>query len=348
MRRAIQNVVDYTIATIDRSSPKLREFAQLPHDRSLNLFAPRPEEVIQQLGADGLFYRHGETQLYICYQQGQPVGRVVAWVDHDFPDQDVGHFGFFDACPDKTCAEKLMQASEEWLRGKGKTRIEGPINLNILAGYRCQTDGFDTWAFPKEPRNPDYYPDLFAYLGYHEVALWQSWDISPWALLGLRGIDWLRRSRRRATRARGYRVEVLRADCLEEEIGKIHYLVHEIFTDNYGFSPIDLVEHTQMQGESVDGAIKIEGAFLYHSTVRAPVGFSYGFFVDQTAVFHSFGVTNAHRGSGGADLLFHQALETVRAEGVTRAIGALVKEGKSKYESVGRARRAYAIFGKNL
>ncbi len=310
--------------------------------------APNAEDVIQQVGPNSLFYRHGETRLYVCYQKDQPVGRVVAWVDHHFPDQEVGHFGFFESCPDKSCAEQLMQACEEWLRGKGKTRIEGPIDLNILGGYRCQTDGFDTLAFPIEPRNPDYYPDLFAHLGYREVALWQSWDISPFALLGLRGIDWLQRSKRRATRDRGYHVEVLRADRLAEEIGKIHYLVHEIFADNYGFSPIDLAEHTQMQGETVEGEISVRGAFLYHSTKREPVGFSYGFFVERTAVFHSFGVTHEHRGSGGADLLFHQALETVRAEGVTRAIGALVKEGKSKYASVGRPRRAYAIFGKEL
>ncbi len=340
--------MDYTVATIDRSSPEFHEFARLPHVRSLNSLAPCPEKVILQLGADSLFYRHGETRLFVCHQEGQPVGRIVASVDHDFPHQEVGHFGYFEACPEKSCTEKLMQASEEWLREKGKKRIEGPINLNILAGYRLQTTGFDTQAFPGEPRNPKYYPNLLGSLGYREVALWHSWDISPWALLGLRAFDWLQRSRRRATRARGYRIEALRTGCLEEEIRKIHYLVHEIFTDNYGFSPIDLAEHTQMQSGMMDGSTKVAGAFLYHSTKREPVGFSYGFFMDQTAIFHTFGVTNAHRGTGGADLLFHQALQDVRGEGVSRAIGALVKEGKSKYERVGRPRRAYAIVGKDL
>jgi GNAT superfamily N-acetyltransferase len=272
----------------------------------------------------------------------------VASVDHDFPDQEVGHFAYFEICPEEACAEKLMQASEEWLREKGKKRIEGPINLNMLAGYRLQTKGFDTQAFPGEPRNPEYYPSLLGALGYREVALWQSWDMSPWALLGLRAFDRLQHSRRRAARARGYRVEVLRTDCLEEEIRKIHYLVHEIFADNYGFSPVDLAEHNQMQSGMMDESKTIKGAFLYHSTKREPVGFSYGFVADQTAIFHTFGVTNAHRGTGGADLLFHQGLQDVRDEGVSRAIGALVREGKSKYERVARPRRAYAIYGKDL
>lgn len=340
--------MDYTVATIDRSSSELHEFARLPHIRSLNSLAPRPEEVTRQLGADSLFYRHGETQLFICYQEGQPVGRVVASVDHDFPHQEVGHFGYFEACPEKACAENLIHASEEWLREKGKKRIEGPLNVNILAGYRFQTAGFDTQAFHGEPRNPKYYPDLLVSLGYRELALWHSWDISPWALLGLRTFDRLQRSRRRTTRARGYRVEALRTDRLEVEIRKIHDLVHEIFADSYGFSPIDLAEYTQTQREVMDGSTKVEGAFLYHSTKREPVGFSYGFFMDQIAVFHTFGVTNAHRGTGGADLLFHYGLQVVRGEGISRAIGALVKEGKSKYEHVGRPRRAYAIYGKDL
>ena len=241
-----------------------------------------------------------------------------------------------------------MRACEEWLKEKGKKRIAGPINLNILAGYRVQTAGFDTQAFPGEPRNPRYYPNLLGALGYREAALWQSWDISPLALLGLRAFDWLQRSRRRATMACGYRLEVLRTDCLEEETHKIHYLVHEIFSDNYGFSPIDLAEHIQMQGGAMDGSAKVAGAFLYHPTQREPVGFSYGFYIHQTAIFHTFGVTKAHRGSGGANLLFHQGLQEIRSQGVSRAIGALAKAGKSKYEHVGRPRRAYAIVGRDL
>ncbi len=98
----------------------------------------------------------------------------------------------------------------------------------------------------------------------------------------------------------------------------------------------------------MDGSAKVAGAFLYPSGQRQPVGFSYGFYMDQTAIFHTFGVTKAHRGTGGADLLFSQGLQEIRSQGVSRAIGALAKAGKSKYEHVGRPRRAYNIVGKDL
>jgi GNAT superfamily N-acetyltransferase len=346
--RSTDGIGEYTIACIDPSSPEFHDFAQLPHVRSLNPLAPSAADVMRQLGADSLFYRHGEARLFGCYRNGQLVGRVVASVDHDFPDQEVGHFGYFEAGPDKACTEKLMQAAEEWLREEGRTRIEGPINLNMLAGYRFQTKGFDTQAFPGEPRNPKYYPELLSSLGYREVALWQSWDISPLALLGLRAFDWLQRAKRRAATSGGYRIEPLRTDRLDEEIRKIHYLVHEIFNDNYGFSPIDLAEHIQMQGAAMDGSAKVAGGFLYHSAKREPVGFSYGFYMGQTGIFHTFGVMKVHRGTGGADLLFHQGLQEIRSQGVSRAIGALAKAGKSKYERVGKPRRAYAVVGRDL
>ena len=346
--QSADNATKYTIATIDRSTAEFHDFAELPHFRSMNSLAPTAANVIQQLGTDSLFYRHGETRLFGCYLNGQLVGRVVASVDHQFPDQDVGHFGYFEVCRDKVCADRLMQACEQWLKEKGKKRIEGPINLNILAGYRFQTAGFDAQAFPGEPRNPAHYPSLFDSLGYRKVALWNSWDISARALLALRTIDCLKLLKRISTRSRGYRVEALRTDCLEEETRKIHNLVHEIFTDNYGFSAIDLAEHLQMQGAAMDGTTKVSGAFLYHVASRNPVGFSYGFYIGQTVIFHTFGVTHSHRGTGGADLLFHAGLKDVQGEGVSTAIGALVKEGRSKFERIGGPAREYAIYGRDL
>ena len=342
------SIAEYTIASIDPSSPELHDFANFPQENSLNTLASSAADVIRHLGPDSLFYRHGETRLFACYKNKQMIGRVVASVDQNFPDPDVGHFGYFEVCPDKTCARMLMHASEAWLREKGKKRIEGPIDLNMLTGYRFQIAGFDSRAFPGEPRNPKYYPDLIGACGYREVARWQSWDISPLALRFLRAVNWMQRPKRRATRARGYRVEALRADCLEEETRKIHCLVHEIFAGNYGFSAVDLAEHIEMQGGSMDGSAKVAGAFLYHSTQPKPVGFSYGFYMGRTAIFHTFGVTKEHRGTGGADLLFSAALKEIRSQGVSRAIGALAKEGKSKYERVGKPRRAYAVVGRDL
>jgi hypothetical protein len=346
--RRRSHLADYTLATIDPSSPEFREFADLPHVRSINPFAPPASEVALQLGADSLFYRHGDARLFGCYRNGQLVGRAVASIDHRYPDPDVGHFGFFETGPERVCAGMLMGACEEWLRQRGKRRIEGPMNLNMLAGYRLQTAGFDTSPFPGEPRNPRHYADLLGTLGYRDVALWRSWDIGPLALLGLHAIDWLQRAQRQASVARGYRVEALRPDDAAENIRKIHRLVHEIFADNYGFSAIDFAEHIQMQGAAMNDSTNISGAFLYHSSQRDPVGFSFGYYTNQLAILHTFGVTQLHRGSGAADLLFSNGLREMRKHRIRSAIGALAKEGKTKYQRIGRPARTYKIVGKEL
>ena len=103
-----------------------------------------------------------------------------------------------------------------------------------------------------------------------------------------------------------------------------------------------------MQGRAMDGSAKVSGAFLYYSSSLDPVGFSYGFYVGQTAIFHTFGVADAHRGSGGADLLFHEGLRDVHGKGISGVIGALAKAGKSKYERIGSPGRVYAIYRKDL
>ena len=129
---ATGSIAEYRIASINPSSTEFQDFASLPHTRSLNPLAPSAADVVLQLGVDSLFYRHGEARLFGCYRDGKLVGRAVASVDHHYPDPDVGHFGYFETTNDKSCAEKLMQECEEWLRKQGKTRIEGPVNLNVL------------------------------------------------------------------------------------------------------------------------------------------------------------------------------------------------------------------------
>ena len=89
------STAEYTIASIDPSSPEFHEFAQFPHKNSLNTLASPAADVVRHLGPDSLFYRHGEARLFACYKNKQMIGRVVASVDQNFPDPGVGHFGYF-------------------------------------------------------------------------------------------------------------------------------------------------------------------------------------------------------------------------------------------------------------
>ena len=77
----------------------------------------------------------------------------------------IGHIGylFVEA---EVYSKKLIEKAEAWLNKKGVTDVHGPLNLNILNGYRLQMEGFDKPAFPGEPRNPSYYKGFLEKSGY--------------------------------------------------------------------------------------------------------------------------------------------------------------------------------------
>ncbi|MDH7500734.1 MAG: hypothetical protein QHH30_10185, partial [candidate division NC10 bacterium] len=79
----------------------------------------------------GPFFEIGQAEYFLAFRDGEPVGRISAhvnrqWNEH-YQDQK-GFFGFFECIEDQEVAASLFQAAEEWLRGKGKTSILGPMS----------------------------------------------------------------------------------------------------------------------------------------------------------------------------------------------------------------------------
>lgn len=84
------------------------------------------------------WFSHAEAQLFLAERDGRIVGRVSAHIDRlalEMPaDQGfgpgTGFFGMFEA-EDSETAAALIETAEGWLRGKGMTRIVGPVSLSI-------------------------------------------------------------------------------------------------------------------------------------------------------------------------------------------------------------------------
>lgn len=84
------------------------------------------------------WFEHGEAQYFLARRGGKVTGRISAHIDHlaltIAPEQGMGpgtgNFGLFEAMDEDT-ARALMSTAENWLRGKGMTRVLGPISLSI-------------------------------------------------------------------------------------------------------------------------------------------------------------------------------------------------------------------------
>lgn len=84
------------------------------------------------------FFEHAEAQFFLARRDGQVTGRISAHFDRlalEMPVEQgmgpgTGNFGLFEATDEET-AHALIAAAEQWLHGKGMTRVLGPISLSI-------------------------------------------------------------------------------------------------------------------------------------------------------------------------------------------------------------------------
>ncbi len=118
------------------------------------------------------FYKHAEMQLFIADQDGEPVGRIAAIVNHSHNEvhQDrVGFFGFFESINSPSVAAALFDAAAAWLKERGMQVMRGPMNPSVNDEIGLLVDG---WNGP--PRilmtyNPRYYAVLVEQAGFTKV-----------------------------------------------------------------------------------------------------------------------------------------------------------------------------------
>jgi hypothetical protein len=96
------------------------------------------------------WFSHAEGQLFLAERGDRVVGRISAHVDTlalTMPEDKgfgpgTGQWGLLEA-EDEEVAAALIRAAEAWLRGKGLTRVLGPISLSIWEQPGLLTEGFD-------------------------------------------------------------------------------------------------------------------------------------------------------------------------------------------------------------
>jgi len=96
------------------------------------------------------FHEHAEHCYFLARRGSEVTGRISAHIDRLAlsmpPEQGMGpgtgNFGLFEA-KDAQSAAALIAAAEDWLRGKGMTRVLGPISLSIWEEPGLLVKGFD-------------------------------------------------------------------------------------------------------------------------------------------------------------------------------------------------------------
>lgn len=115
--------------------------------------------------------KNSDFELFIVLgEDGVPVGRTLAYIDHTFNDyykSKTGFFGAFECIDDEEAGKLLISAAEEWIKENGMDLIRGPIHP-VAENWGFVYEGYD-WPVYMSPWNPPYYHKFFTDNGYEKA-----------------------------------------------------------------------------------------------------------------------------------------------------------------------------------
>ncbi len=123
----------------------------------------------------GVFFEHGEAELFLAYRGDRPVGRVSAHVNRRHDElfgAGKGFIGFFECEEDPATAQSLFNAAENWLRSRGRTEAEGPMSFGVYDEMGILIEGFESPPYVLTVHNPRYYRGLFEACGWRKAVDW--------------------------------------------------------------------------------------------------------------------------------------------------------------------------------
>jgi GNAT superfamily N-acetyltransferase len=183
------------------------------------------------------YHQHAETEYFLAWDGGRPVGRIAASVNHQYDakyDDDAGFFGFFESPDDSSTASGLLAAAGAWLTEHGRACIRGPFNFSTNETCGLLVDGFDTPPVFLMPHNPIYYGSLIEQAGLAKVKDLIAFEFD--ATAGITGR--VRKISDRILRSGDVVVRNFRMNDLENEIQTVMKIYNEAWADNWGSIPI--------------------------------------------------------------------------------------------------------------
>lgn len=130
------------------------------------------------------FYDDAEGQTFLALQDGKPVGRVMAIVNHAHNrlyKEQRGFFGFFESIDDTAVSSALFDAARAWLAERNTTVIRGPVNPSMNYEIGLLVDGFNEPPTFMMTYNKPYYRELFEAYGFQKAqdlyAFWGHIDM---------------------------------------------------------------------------------------------------------------------------------------------------------------------------
>lgn len=189
------------------------------------------------------FFKHGEWQAWVAYQNGQPVGRISAQIDSLHQERygaDSGHFGLLECIDSPEVFAALILHAEAWLASRQIRRVSGPFNLSINQECGILVDGFDTPPVVMMPHSPRWYSRLLEEQGYLPVK-----DLLAYKVRVDFEIPRVMQMLINRFSAK-IKLRTLRRDQFDQEMEVLRDIFNDAWSENWGFIPFTREEFAEL------------------------------------------------------------------------------------------------------
>nr|MCR4824025.1 N-acetyltransferase [Bacteroidales bacterium] len=224
-----------------RTRTELRRFVNFPeklyHDNPYYvppLVFDQIDTLDQEKGAAQEFC---DSELYMAYKDGEPVGRVAAIVNHkankQWNHQEV-RFGWLDFIDDREVSKALMDKVEAFGRQYGMDSVVGPLGFTDFDPEGMLIDGYDRLSTMALIYNFPYYNDHLEALGFGKDADWIEYKVTVPTVMPDR---WERMAKIIEQRANVHLRPLTRKIIRKEDYGhKVFKCINDCYKDLYNFT----------------------------------------------------------------------------------------------------------------
>jgi len=186
------------------------------------------------------FFEHAIAQLFLAERGGKVVGRISASIDHMWTPMpadkgggaDSGNWGYLDA-EDKSVADLLIVAAEDWLRSKSVKRSIGPISMSIWEEPGLLIKGHDhppTVMMGYDDARYEAWVESWGYAKVKDLHTWELDITKPFPPLVQRIVAASEKNPR-------IRVRKVNKKKFNEEAAIILSILNDAWSDNWGYVP---------------------------------------------------------------------------------------------------------------
>ena len=260
--------MSYTIRSVDLTNKKdLKDFLELPWLIYKNdpHWVPPLKMALKDLFnvKKHPFYNTAEIQSWVAVKDSIVVGRIMAihnFTFNKFENNKIGHFGCFEVINDLEIAKALIDVASIWLRAKGMTSIQGPMNPGT--NYECGilVDKFDDDPQIMMTYNLPYYEKLLTDMGMTKAMDLLAYNIKADILLPKVILDIAARTEKKSKVT--YRN--LNLKNWDQELKTLFEIYNSAWEDNWGFVPMSKDEffHTAKDLKSIVDPTLIQYAMV--------------------------------------------------------------------------------------